>query len=308
MKNVLIIMIAMIGLQGCFVLMKTNSMTKELFPPEFKGKYNTFLESDETEIKTHYHTMLSKKEDGSFVFRQFFPETMTLTKLITYKSDQKTMHGYNASYSDLGELRSEGNYINGLKHGIWFTLGFGEGLYIEGKKEEEWKIKNKEGQLSAIYQYKDDKKEGPFIEYDSLGQIQNEGIYYADTIYSQSKAFDKLKVEQLMPMMSASNCNHLSYPEKVKCSERAMLEHMYKTLRYPRQALEYGVDGQAVVQFTVDVDGSIQDVNVLTGLCQSIKDEVIRVIKSFPAWSPGYTNGKPVKVTYTLPVKFTLGK
>lgn len=306
MKNVLIIMIAMIGLQGCFVPMKTNSMTKELFPPEFKGKYNTFLESDETEVKTHYHTMLSKKEDGSFVFRQFFPETMTLTKLVTYKSDQKTMHGYNASYSDLGELRSEGHYINGLKHGIWDE--FGKGVYMEGKKVGEWTITNKEGQLSAIYQYKDNKKEGPFIEYDSLGQIQNEGVYRADTIFTQSKQMDKATLEQIWPMMITPHCNKLQYPAKIKCSESAMLEYIYKTLRYPRDARDYGVQGQVVVKFDIDVDGSIQDVNVLTGLCQSIKDEVIRVIKSFPAWSPGYTNGKPVKVTYTLPVKFTLGK
>ncbi len=304
MKNVLIFITAIFGLNGCFVPMNTNSMTKELFPPEFKGKYNTFLESDETEVKTHYHTMLSRKQDGSFVFRQFFPETMTLTKLITYKSDGVTMHGFNAKYSDMGELRANGHYVDGLKHGKW--VEYGTGLYIEGKKEGEWKITNKEGQLSAIYHYKDDKKEGPFIEYDSLVQIQNEGVYRADTIFTQSKQVDKSTVEQIMPMMITTHCHQLRHPEKAKCSEKAMLEYIYKTLRYPREARDYGVQGQMVVQFTVDVDGSIKDINVLIGLCQSLKDEVIRVVKSFPAWSPGYTNGKPVEVKYTLPVKFTL--
>jgi TonB family protein len=296
MKKLIICLVSIMMIQGCHIPQF----------PQFKGKYAQFLDNDEQEVQTLYHTVLSKKPDGSFVFRQFFPETMTMTKLITYKDDQKTKHGYSASYSDLGELRSEGHFTDGVETGIWYTSGQGTGIYKDGKKEGEWKITNKEGQLSAIYHYKDDKKDGSFVEYDSFGQIQNEGVYRADTIYEQSKQTDKSTVENIMPMMITHHCNQLPYPEKAKCSERAMLEYIYKTLRYPTIARDYGVQGQSVVQFTVDEDGSIQDVNVLIGLCQSLKDEVIRVVKTFPPWSPGYINGKPVKIKYTLPIKFTL--
>jgi len=85
-----------------------------------------------------------------------------------------------------------------------------------------------------------------------------------------------------------------------------MLQYVYKSLRYPKQARENDVSGEAIAQFTIDKDGSVVDVKVIRGICQSIKDEVTRVIINMPPWNPGYQNDKPVRVLYTLPVKFKL--
>jgi protein TonB len=35
-------------------------------------------------------------------------------------------------------------------------------------------------------------------------------------------------------------------------------------------------------------------------------EEALRVIKQMPRWIPGRLDGKPVRVKYTLPIKFKL--
>lgn len=275
------------------------------------GKYEAFLEKDEKEEVTQYHTMLSKKKDGSYVFRQFFPETMMMTQMITYSKDKKTKNGLYKRFSDEGKLTSAGIYQKDKESGEWFESGLGKGQYKDGKKEGEWIETYQNGQLASAYNFINNKREGSFIIYDSLGNITNEGIYRSDTIFSQSnhKATIKegpLKKVEIMPIMISPSCTQLDMDEKKKCSELAMLNYIAKTLRYPAEARQNDVEGIAVVQFVIEKDGSIKEVNVIRGICQSIKDEVTRVVKSFPKWSPGYQDGQPVRVLYTLPVKFKL--
>jgi protein TonB len=37
-----------------------------------------------------------------------------------------------------------------------------------------------------------------------------------------------------------------------------------------------------------------------------LTNEAMRVLKSSPKWVPGYDKGKPVRVKYTIPIKFQL--
>lgn len=301
MKNIIFCILSLILVQVSFAQKKTP----------FRGKYEQFLEQDEKEEETQYHTMLSKKQDGSYVFRQFFPETMTMTQMITYGKDKKTKNGPYKRYSDEGKLTNAGIYQNDKESGEWFVSGLGKGQYKDGNKEGAWIDTYQNEQLSSVYYFENDKKEGSFIIYDSLGNIINEGIYKADTIYSQSndKANSKegpLKKAEIMPMIKSAACLQDNFEERKKCSDISMLIFIQKNLNYPADARQYGVEGMSLVQFIVNTDGSIDEVKVIRGLCQSIKDEVTRVVKSFPIWTPGYQDGQPVRVLYTLPVKFKL--
>ena len=64
------------------------------------------------------------------------------------------------------------------------------------------------------------------------------------------------------------------------------------------------------VQFVVAEDGSITNVELKKPepSKKDLNDETIRVVKAMPKWKPGTVDGKPVKVRYTLPVLFKLGK
>ncbi len=77
-------------------------------------------------------------------------------------------------------------------------------------------------------------------------------------------------------------------------------------IKYPVMAKESGIQGKVYVTFVVEVDGSITDVRVLRGIGGGCDEEAIRVVQSMPKWTPGKQRGKPVRVQYNLPVRFTL--
>ncbi|HNZ85233.1 MAG TPA: energy transducer TonB [Paludibacteraceae bacterium] len=89
--------------------------------------------------------------------------------------------------------------------------------------------------------------------------------------------------------------------------EAAMNQFINRTIRYPVIAQENGIQGRVVVQFVVNTDGKIVDVEVVRGVEESLDKEAIRVVKAMPPWNPGRQGGKNVRVKYTLPIRFRIG-
>lgn len=79
-----------------------------------------------------------------------------------------------------------------------------------------------------------------------------------------------------------------------------------RNLKYPPEAKEIGVSGRVFVYFVVEPDGSISNATVKRGIGAGCDEEAIRVVSLMPKWSPGKQRGVPVRVQFTLPVKFTL--
>lgn len=77
-------------------------------------------------------------------------------------------------------------------------------------------------------------------------------------------------------------------------------------LVYPKDAKDDRIEGIVYLSFTVDVDGSVKDVKVIKGVCESLDAEAVRVVSSSPKWECGTIDGKPVAVTYTHPIYFLL--
>jgi len=87
----------------------------------------------------------------------------------------------------------------------------------------------------------------------------------------------------------------------------AFYEYVGKNLKYPAQARRMGIEGKVFVQFIVDKDGSITEVDAIKGIGAGCDEEAIRVLKNAPNWSPGKQRGRPVKVRMILPITFKLG-
>lgn len=79
-----------------------------------------------------------------------------------------------------------------------------------------------------------------------------------------------------------------------------------KNVKYPQIAAENNIQGKVFMNFVIEKDGSITDVKVLRGVDPALDKEAIRVIKSMPKWKPGKQRGKPVRVSFNLPITFTL--
>ena len=63
---------------------------------------------------------------------------------------------------------------------------------------------------------------------------------------------------------------------------------------------------QVIVQFIVSKDGTISDIKAETSLGYGMEEEVIRVIKKCPKWTPAMQNGKPVNAYRRQPITFAV--
>ncbi len=86
----------------------------------------------------------------------------------------------------------------------------------------------------------------------------------------------------------------------------AMHEYLAKNMKYPKLAVETGIQGTVFITFVVEKDGSITGVRVLKGIGGGCDEEAIRVVNQMPKWVPGKQRGIPVRVQFNLPVKFIL--
>ena len=81
-------------------------------------------------------------------------------------------------------------------------------------------------------------------------------------------------------------------------------------VRFPQIALENGIQGNVVIQFVVGPDGKMTNFKVLQSPDKTLSDATIDVLKKANemknGWKPGKQRGKPVKVSFTLPVAFKI--
>ena len=87
---------------------------------------------------------------------------------------------------------------------------------------------------------------------------------------------------------------------------QALMSFIGENVEYPADALEKNLSGKAYVSFVVEKDGRVSEAKVLKGVCESIDNEALRVVKAMPKWTPGKMDGKNVRVKYILPITFKL--
>ena len=93
------------------------------------------------------------------------------------------------------------------------------------------------------------------------------------------------------------------------CAQRALVEFIYRNLKYPALAKENRVVGTVVVTFVVETDGTLSDIRVVRDIGSGCGEEAARVVElSDGQWVPGVQRGRLVRVQYNLPVKYSMGK
>jgi len=88
--------------------------------------------------------------------------------------------------------------------------------------------------------------------------------------------------------------------------DEARLNFLRNNIKYPQMAREAGIQGTVYVNFTVEKDGSITQVKIARGIGGGCDEEAIRVAKMMPKWKAGKQRGKEVRVSFNMPIKFTL--
>ncbi|WP_282135327.1 energy transducer TonB [Seonamhaeicola maritimus] len=98
-------------------------------------------------------------------------------------------------------------------------------------------------------------------------------------------------------------CEGLSKSKSKECFQKKMQEHVVKHFTYPAAALDLGIQGRVSIIFTIDTQGYVAGIRS-RGPDKILEKEAERIIGLLPKMRPGKQRGKPVKVSYAVPIFF----
>jgi len=84
-------------------------------------------------------------------------------------------------------------------------------------------------------------------------------------------------------------------------------EYYQKNIVYPQEELQNNIEGTVWIDFVIEKDGSITNIEVFRSVSPGLDKEAQRVIKNMPKWIPGKQMQKPVRVKFRQPIKFKIG-
>lgn len=87
---------------------------------------------------------------------------------------------------------------------------------------------------------------------------------------------------------------------------QALFKFIGENLQYPQNAIDGQIEGRVVVQFVVDKEEKVGNIQVVRSIDKMLDQAAIDVVRALPDWKPGMQDGQPVNVRYTLPVNFKL--
>ncbi len=114
-------------------------------------------------------------------------------------------------------------------------------------------------------------------------------------------------------IMTGQNCYAIS-GERMLCDDmfspavftEDMMDYIGRKMEYPQIAKNAGIQGKAVVGFSIDEDGQVQDAKLVEGFHPACDKEALRIIRSMPAWMPASIDGEPISTFHKVPVVFWL--
>ncbi|WP_272152073.1 energy transducer TonB [Tenacibaculum aiptasiae] len=120
-----------------------------------------------------------------------------------------------------------------------------------------------------------------------------------------SSTIEKVPFNLVEEIPLFTKCNNVPLIKQAKCFETQMSKHILKNFKYPQEALDKGVQGRVLVQFTINEQGSVESIQLRGPKGgESLEKEASRIINTLPKFIPGKHNGRNVKVKYGVPITF----
>ena len=105
-------------------------------------------------------------------------------------------------------------------------------------------------------------------------------------------------------------CKNTDAKAQQDCSNKELMTFVYTNVKYPKAAQKAGVQGMAVVSFTVSKKGKVTALKVVKDPGSGLGDAALVAVQALAdsdlAWEPGRDKGKKVAVEMKLPVRFKL--
>ena len=99
----------------------------------------------------------------------------------------------------------------------------------------------------------------------------------------------------------------ITQPE-FKGGSEALYKYILTNFEYPEEAAKRSISGTMEVEFTIEKSGDVSNVGILKGLDEQVDEQVLRLLKAMPRWTPATRNGVPVRYKVSMPLTLKLSK
>ena len=100
-------------------------------------------------------------------------------------------------------------------------------------------------------------------------------------------------------------CENVSKEERFDCFNKQINKHVRRVFRYPERDMDLGNEGKVYVKFRINEFGEVDQIEYRgQGTSETLDQEAYRIISKLPQMKPGKIAGKPIRVTYTIPITF----
>ena len=117
-----------------------------------------------------------------------------------------------------------------------------------------------------------------------------------------NKVSNDLSMVKVTDLWSSGQENHPENKPLFPGGEKAFDQFIADNLKYPPTTAE----GRVACEITIGADGKVGDVRITMSADSVLNAEVIRVMKSMPAWQPAMQDGKAVPSTVSFSTLFRL--
>ncbi len=135
------------------------------------------------------------------------------------------------------------------------------------------------------------------------GQLLYEGLTGKQ---SAAKTMEIFKIVDQVPLFEGCENTLADYEDRKRCSDEKLLNFIHQNIEYPESCKASNIEGTVVAEIVINAEGMVSRYKIARSVHQDMDQEVLRVIKQLPRWTPGLQAGKPVAVELAIPVKFKL--
>ncbi len=274
-----------------------------------------------------FYAEIKKTDSGWHRSDYFLHEQNTIQMDGTYTdSSCKVANGVFYFFHPNKIIKYTGRYVNGKKQGLWLSyhnnrlmrdstyyesgkqVGISLSWHPNGFLSDSNNVTNgirtelswfDDGYISSAGRYNSENKEiGKWQYFYRSGKLSSLETYDENGIILDKKYFD-------VNGNSMDTTNHdrvAEFPGGLKAWQKYLENKLYFPSQYKISNSDKAV---VVIEFAVNEDGSIENVNVTTPFYEAFNSIAVDVIKKSPKWKPAFLHNRNVKYYHRQSVAFT---
>lgn len=243
----------------------------------------TYFDSEEKQsgtVEAVYYSIIYKGEEGQAIERQYYINDVKKSYTMYADLDSGLITGEKLIWDNTGKLVSSTSYFNGILHGSSIEY-YSSGNYKSEKIFED-------GQHISSAFYKDQ-------------------VFEKSPLAKPKEKNETAIVEDLPYLKSC--LEYSSKLQKMECTEEGVFRYFLKKSVVPNSMKEGKYPFNSItlyLRYLINEEGLLVNPTIVRpkNPPQEFIDLVFKITDGFPQMTPGTQNGEPVRVQYTIPVKY----